>query len=437
MSRRSAARRPSSSRRCCRCSRWWPLCAYAVLAARSAHEQAGAAAEAGAVALLQDRDARAAARGALPRGARAKVAVDGARVRGHGPPARARPRRAPPRPRRRRRGDAMRQAAATAGRRAAGYFIAPREPPPAAEVTRLVPRDRRALSRGGAGASAARRAATPAVPRSRPASRSWAGGRGVPVAVAVANALRARRGAPVGRPRRVVAGAAAAAARRSPARRSRGHRHRRPSPARRRASRPRPRRAGARAARVAASSTSTRSRRRSPSAASSGAVDVPVVAVLAGPRTAGPRRAAARAGPRGGRRRATPGGALARLAARHQRGRPPFASPAAPRRVRRALLACAGLAGARGSTPGRWRRLGRLGEPVPYALSDAAMSARGQASILFVGGLAGVLVGALILGAVAPRGRRARARRSGPPTSPRSPAPGRCTRRTRGCSSRR
>ncbi len=56
------------------------VCAYAVLAARSAHEQAGAAAEAGAVAILQGRDARAAARGALPRGAHAKVAVDGARV---------------------------------------------------------------------------------------------------------------------------------------------------------------------------------------------------------------------------------------------------------------------------------------------------------------------------------------------------------------------
>jgi hypothetical protein len=56
------------------------LSAYTVLAARSAHEQAGAAAEAGAVALLQDRDAREAARLALPAGATAKVAVRKGRV---------------------------------------------------------------------------------------------------------------------------------------------------------------------------------------------------------------------------------------------------------------------------------------------------------------------------------------------------------------------
>lgn len=59
------------------------LSAYTVLAALAAHEQAGAAAEAGAVALLQDRDARAAAHDALPAAARrrATVALDGGRVR--------------------------------------------------------------------------------------------------------------------------------------------------------------------------------------------------------------------------------------------------------------------------------------------------------------------------------------------------------------------
>ena len=53
---------------------------HALLAAHGAHEQAGTAAEAGAIALLQDRDARAAARSALPEDARATVAVDGRRV---------------------------------------------------------------------------------------------------------------------------------------------------------------------------------------------------------------------------------------------------------------------------------------------------------------------------------------------------------------------
>ena len=43
--------------------------AYAVLAAHAASEQAGTAAEAGAIALLQDRDPAAAARDALPRDA--------------------------------------------------------------------------------------------------------------------------------------------------------------------------------------------------------------------------------------------------------------------------------------------------------------------------------------------------------------------------------
>jgi Flp pilus assembly protein TadG len=55
---------------------------HAVLAAHAAHEQAGTAAEAGAIALLQDREPRAAARDALPGGARERsaIAVDGRRV---------------------------------------------------------------------------------------------------------------------------------------------------------------------------------------------------------------------------------------------------------------------------------------------------------------------------------------------------------------------
>ena len=53
---------------------------YTALAAQQAGEQAGAAAEAGAVAHLQDRDPRTAARAALPRGARASIALHDRRV---------------------------------------------------------------------------------------------------------------------------------------------------------------------------------------------------------------------------------------------------------------------------------------------------------------------------------------------------------------------
>jgi hypothetical protein len=58
------------------------LAGFAVLAARAADEQAGQAAEAGALALLQDREPMAAARAALPDGARARaeVRVDDRRV---------------------------------------------------------------------------------------------------------------------------------------------------------------------------------------------------------------------------------------------------------------------------------------------------------------------------------------------------------------------
>jgi len=58
------------------------LSAYSVLAARTADEQAGAAAEAAAVALIQERDPHAAAEDALPREVRrdATVAVADRRV---------------------------------------------------------------------------------------------------------------------------------------------------------------------------------------------------------------------------------------------------------------------------------------------------------------------------------------------------------------------
>jgi hypothetical protein len=58
------------------------LAAYGMLAGLSAGEQAGVAAEAGAIAVLQDRDAAAAARAALPKAARraAEVQVRGRRV---------------------------------------------------------------------------------------------------------------------------------------------------------------------------------------------------------------------------------------------------------------------------------------------------------------------------------------------------------------------
>jgi Flp pilus assembly protein TadG len=51
------------------------LCAYAVLAARTADEQAGAAAAAAAIALVQDRDPRTAARDALPQPVRRRSTV--------------------------------------------------------------------------------------------------------------------------------------------------------------------------------------------------------------------------------------------------------------------------------------------------------------------------------------------------------------------------
>jgi hypothetical protein len=56
------------------------LAAAAFLAAQSATEQAGQAAQAGAMALLQGGDPRAAARAALPRHAHATITVRGRRV---------------------------------------------------------------------------------------------------------------------------------------------------------------------------------------------------------------------------------------------------------------------------------------------------------------------------------------------------------------------
>ena len=56
------------------------LAAAALLAGHSAAEHAGQAAQAGAMALLQDGDPREAARRALPEGARASIDVEGRRV---------------------------------------------------------------------------------------------------------------------------------------------------------------------------------------------------------------------------------------------------------------------------------------------------------------------------------------------------------------------
>jgi len=58
------------------------LAAFTGVAAFAAHEQAGAAAEAGAVALLQDRDPSTAARHALPEAARgrSRIRISGRRV---------------------------------------------------------------------------------------------------------------------------------------------------------------------------------------------------------------------------------------------------------------------------------------------------------------------------------------------------------------------
>ena len=56
------------------------LAAWSFVASWAAHEQAGAAAQAGAIALLRGGDARAAARAALPADADASVALDARRV---------------------------------------------------------------------------------------------------------------------------------------------------------------------------------------------------------------------------------------------------------------------------------------------------------------------------------------------------------------------
>jgi hypothetical protein len=65
------------------------LAAIAILAAHSASEQAGEAAEAGALAILQDRDPNAAVKAALPPAAyrRARIAIAGGHVSVHLRPA--------------------------------------------------------------------------------------------------------------------------------------------------------------------------------------------------------------------------------------------------------------------------------------------------------------------------------------------------------------
>jgi hypothetical protein len=59
------------------------LAAFAVISAHAAGEQAGEAAEAGAIAILQDRDPRAAARAALPAAVRQRTAIVIAGTRVH------------------------------------------------------------------------------------------------------------------------------------------------------------------------------------------------------------------------------------------------------------------------------------------------------------------------------------------------------------------
>ena len=56
------------------------LAGATILAAQAAAEHAGQAAHAGAIALLQDRDPRAAARGSLPAGTRAEIGVRARRI---------------------------------------------------------------------------------------------------------------------------------------------------------------------------------------------------------------------------------------------------------------------------------------------------------------------------------------------------------------------
>jgi hypothetical protein len=316
----------------------------------------------------------------------------------------------------------MRHAAATIGRRAAGYFIAPPEQPtaeitrlvprdhasPPAEIARLVPRDHasppaeltRLIPRGHASPPADHPGVTPglipapsspavrpAVPApaapSPPAVHPRAGtappavtlpprvavlGRraeAVAVAVAVANALRAQHGAP-----------AAALALWSPLDAPRPDAEPEPRP-------PASPGASRLAARLSARGLTAVARGRlawvglddHPVAAAlaarrlAGAVDAPVVTVIAGPRTAvleGLLReqdllvVVAR----------DPGGALARLAVATSEvpavACPPLA--AGPAR----LLAAAGLAGPRALDPRTRAALERLGEPVPPGLTTRA-----------------------------------------------------------------
>ena len=145
-----------------------------------------------------------------------------------------------------------------------------------------------------------------------------------------------------------------------------------------------------------------------------------------------------------------PGGALARLAVSTSEVPAVACAPlAGPAR----LLAGAGLAGAARLEPQLRAAVQRLAEPVPPALlphravsrpacrrrgpkgRPAGRGARGQASVLLVGACSRCSSARSC--SARSRGRSgARRRRSGPPTSPRSPARGRCTARTRACSSR-
>ena len=180
------------------------------------------------------------------------------------------------------------------------------------------------------------------------------------------------------------------------------------------------------------------------------------------PRAAGLARAPGGAG--GCRRGGPPGVGDRRGAARHHARRAPpgrarrsgrRARPRDPGRGSRVATrpsharppGCRGVAGSACAPLGRGPPERSRSPASPRHASQSASSPRHEGQTheprrrragvdALVGALAAVLVGVLVLGAVA-RGVAGRPRRSERWTSPRSPGRGRCTRPTRGCSSPR
>ena len=350
-----------------------------LLAAGAARELAGHAAEAAAIAIGRGEDPRDAARDALPGWSRERLRVRGRRPRGdgdgHAAPVRPAPRRPPPRV-----GDRRRGAGAVTGLfdRLGSAFVAP----PGAERRRGRGTSRRPPR------SRARARAPPHVGRGRASSAGRTSVRGrrgrrrslLAARARSSHALLAVWGAGgAGRPRagdaRRRGGLAAALA-------ARGH----------------DATATGRLAVVALAGALGEAAAEAARAAAA-AGDVPSVVVLAGPASAGGRRAPPRPGRRARRRagrrgpgrrrprgaRASPTSASRRgsSASRRERRRPARSPRPASRPCRRSAPrsdAC-GATGAR-----RWSR----------AL-DARVGERGQASVLLVGGLLAVLVGGLVL----------------------------------------